>query len=269
MKHLLTILLCTATISVFSQTNTMKWYDVDVKTLIDKAKNQNQIAFLYIYEDSEDCKIAYEESFTESSVGFDASYDVVELHNEHFVSGQYTIDEVSFLKKEITLPTFIWLNSDGILIESQMGSEVNVRYFSEKLFDELNSDIINFYKNLKTKSCEDIFCAYKDLQRIFKNTPDSRKGSELYELVQQFSGGLNSEELQWLLNYSEFEEEDHDEKMDILYEVLLFSYVKETGDEYAGDAFNSYANDDLIKPLGEYATPFKEYLIEEGEGEGF
>jgi hypothetical protein len=247
----------------------MKWYNVDVETLIDKAKNQNKIAFLYVFEDSEDCKIAYEESFTKSSGGFSASYDVVDLHNKHFISGKYSIDEVSFLKNETILPAFIWLNSNGKLIESRMGSEVNVRYFSEKLFNELNSDIINFNENIKNKGCGDVFCRYDELHRVFKNTPNSRKDYDLYKLLKRGCGGLNSIELKWLLNYSEFKEEDHDVKMNILYGALMFSYMKETGDYNVGDAFYSYANDELIKPLGKYALPFKKYLIDDNEGEGF
>lgn len=269
MKQLLTILIFSITISSFSQTNTMKWYDLDFETLLDKAKQEDKIAFLYIYEDSEVCEVAYEEAFTKSSVGFEQAYDVVDLHNKHFISGKYTIDEVSILKKDVTIPAFIWINSDGKLIESRVGSEVNVRYFSEKLFEELNSDIINFNENLKSKDCEDLFCAYNELRRVFLNTPDSRKEYELYQLVKQFSGGLNSVELKWLINYSEFEEEDHEDKMGILWEALLFSYMKETGDYEMNEAFNSYANDKLIKPLGEYAAPFKKYLIAEDEGKGF
>ena len=256
----------------------MHWNTGTIDDLINKAKNSKTIAFAFICNpEKEICQKTYNDVFKASSSEVNSwsrsdGYKIADLHNKNFISGKfYSKNVLSFMNENnIThYPTFIWFSKDGSIIQKETGVDTDVYNISKKLVDNQFSEITNFEENLKKKGCKDIFCEYKEIHRIFIKTPNSRRNNKLFDIIKYNPGSLNSPELQWLLNHSDFEELSSDEKMSTFYSALEFSYMKETEDYELTDAFNSYATDEKIKPLGKYAKTFREYLIKDEEGLGF
>lgn len=294
MKNLITLFIISIGAISFSQNKQMEWHNGSIETAMAKAEKLDAILFIYVYpENSSLTKEVNEIYFTPRPEGsWGSSLDVVDLYNENMVSVKMTAQAA---RRELgntydlSKPIFLWMNSinkkpiRGEIMSSNTLDTFDLENTSrEILLNEFEKtgkshpayEFENF-KNIQNKNnCDDIFCTYEILHRIFLKMPDNQKFL-MYDKLSFNPGEIGSIELQWLMAEDTFINAKNEDRMEIFDNALEFSYFNnipnsknQSFDEFE-EGYSKYANDDILKPLGKYAETFKQYLTANEEGKGF
>jgi len=292
MKKTLTFIALSITLLSFCQQKEINWFNGTIENAMLKAEKLDAILFIYIYpENNALSKKVNKIYFTPLPAGsWDQKTAVIDVHNNFMVSIKFTAERARRElgdNYDLTNPIFLWMNSinkkpiKGEIFDVK--KELDLIELSETILKEQYEktgkshpayEFENIKKIIKTEACKTLFCRYDIVHRIFLKMPEHQK-EIMYEELSNYPGSLDSIELQWLMQQNEFLEADNEDKMDIFYNALTYSFGKSIpnrdsiSDKEAFEAFGRYATDKLIEPLGKYAKDFKQYLIEEEEGKGF
>ena len=272
----------------------MKWHNGSIETAMAKAEKLDAILFIYVYpENSALTKEVNELFFTPLPSGsWASSLDVVDLYNENMVSVKMTAQAA---RRELgntydlSKPIFLWMNSlnkqpiRGDVISSIILEDLDLENISrEILLNEFEKtgkshpayEFENFKTIIENNNCDDLFCSYNIMHRIFLKMPENQK-SLMYDEISYNPGEIGSAELKWLMKEDDFLNEEKEDRMEVFENALRYTYYKNTPDinsltyDEIEEGFSKYANDNILKPLGNYAKTFKQYLIDNKEGEGF
>lgn len=272
----------------------MKWHNGSIETAMAKAEKLDAILFIYVYpENSSLTKEVNEQFFTPLPEGsWASSLDVVDLYNENLVSVKMTAQAA---RRELgntydlSKPIFLWMNSQnkqpirGDVISSIILEDLDLENISREIlsneFEKTGKshpayEFENFKTIIENNNCDDLFCSYNIMHRIFLKMPENQK-SLMYDEISYNPGEIGSAELKWLMKEDDFLNEEKEDRMEVFENALRYTYYKNTPDinsltyDDIEEGYSKYANDNMLKPLGNYAEIFKQYLIENGEGFGF
>ncbi|PQJ77549.1 toxin-antitoxin system YwqK family antitoxin [Polaribacter glomeratus] len=292
MKNLITLLFLSTTSLLFCQNKKIDWFNGSIDNAMAKAEKLNAILFIYVYpENSTLTKNLDDTFFTPSPEGsWEQRTNVIELHNNYMVSIKFTAKEARVElgnNYDLSKPIFLWMNSinkqpiKGEIVRNI--EDVDLKNLSKTILEEQFEktgkshplyEFDNIKKIIERKNCKTILCHYDIMHGIFLKIPEDKK-HYMFEELSYNPGDFNSLELKWIMQQEAFLEGDQEDKIDVFYSALTFSFLKNTPnlisltEDQRLEAFNKYANDKIIKPLGIYAQAFKQYLIEDDEGDGF
>lgn len=290
------IILFTISISTFSfsQNKQMEWHNGSIETAMAKAEKLDAILFIYVYPENSSLTNQINKTyFTPRPKGsWASSLDVVDLYNENIVSVKMSAQAARRElgnNYDLSKPIFLWMNSQnkkpikGEIISSNTIETLDLENTSREIlsneFEKTGKshpayEFENFKTIIKNNNCDDIFCKYKILHRIFFKMPESQK-SLMYDEISYIPGKIGSSELKWIMEEEEFLNGENEDRMEIFENSLRYTYYKNTPDinnltyDEIEEGYSKYANDNIIRQLGKHAKTFKQYLIENGEGLGF